>query len=106
MKNPSTSDPEPADKSHRAHQRLLHVLPAGEESRALGLLEIGLHSAVQIANMPKPTFLAQWATLFPGEEELGEVVYQNAVARRAFVALHYVRKAQGNEPHYRAARFR
>jgi hypothetical protein len=69
------------------------------------MIEIGLHSAVQIANMPKPTFLAQWATLFPGDEELGEVVYQNAVARRAFVALHYVRKAQGNEPHYRAARF-
>ena len=69
------------------------------------MLEIGLHSAVQIANMPKPTFLSEWAHIFSGDEKLGEVVYQNAVARRAFVALHYVRKVQSNEPHYRAARF-
>lgn len=96
----------PNANSIGSRERLEFLLPTGEEARASRMIEIGLHSAVQIANMPKPTFFAQWATLFPGDEELGEVVYQNAVARRAFVALHYVRKAQGNEPHYRAARFR
>ncbi len=69
------------------------------------MVEIGLHSAVQIAGMPRPKFLAEWARIFPGDEALGEVVYQNAVARRAFVALHYVRRMQSKEPHYRAARF-
>lgn len=89
----------------KARQRLLHVLPLGEESRALGMLEIELHSAIQIAAMPKPKFLAEWSAIFPGEEALGEIVYQNSVARRAFVALHYVRRMQSKEPHYRAARF-
>ncbi len=95
----------PLNAEANPRERLLHILPVGEEARAPALLGIGLHSAVQIAGMPKPKFLAEWASLFPGEDSLGEVVYQNAVARRAFVALHYVRKLQSNEPHYRAARF-
>ena len=87
------------------HQRILHILPPGEEARAEALVARGLHSAVQIANLPLPRFLAEWEAIFPGEAALGEVVYQKAVARRAFVALHYVRKVQDNEPHYKAARF-
>lgn len=86
-------------------QRILHILPPGEEARAEALVERGLHSAVQIANLPKPRFLAEWETIFPGESALGEIVYQKAVARKAFVALHYVRKVQDSEPHYKAARF-
>lgn len=71
----------------------------------MGMLEIGLSSALQIAGMPKPKFLAEWEMLFPGDRELGEAVHHNAVARRAFVALHYLRKMQSKEPHYHAARF-
>src|SRR5262249_19108853 len=56
----------------KAYQRLLFILPVGEESRALPLLGAGLHSAIQIAGIPKPDFLARWTALFPGEEALGE----------------------------------
>ncbi len=62
-------------------------------------------SAIQIAATPRPVFLAKWAQLFPGEEALGKAVYRHAVARRAYVLLHRIRKVQDNEPHYRAARF-
>jgi hypothetical protein len=89
----------------QSHQRLLHILPPGEESRISSMLEIGLHSAVQIAGMAKPAFLEQWTMLYAGEEELGEIIYQNAVARRAFVVLHHIRAVQDQEPHYLAARF-
>ncbi|HRC55971.1 MAG TPA: hypothetical protein PKU97_08600 [Kofleriaceae bacterium] len=55
--------------------------------------------------MSKPVFLEKWLALFPGEEALGEKVYRHAVARRAYVLLHHIRRVQDNEPHYRAARF-
>lgn len=98
--NPFSSESTP-----KSIQRILHILPPGEEARAEALVERGLHSAVQIANLPLPRFLAEWQAIFPGEEKLGEIVYQKAVARKAFVALHYVRKVQDSEPHYKAARF-
>lgn len=83
----------------------LYTLLTGEEFRAFFMLEHGLSSAMQIAAMPKPVFLEKWRTLFPGEEALGETVYRHAVARRAYVLLHRIRKVQDSEPHYRAARF-
>lgn len=55
--------------------------------------------------MPRGSFLAKWAELYPGKETLGERAYRHAVARRAYVLLHRIRKVQDNEPHYRAARF-
>lgn len=67
--------------------------------------EVWLASAIQIAAMPRPVFLEKWLALFPGEESLGETVYRHAVARRAYVLLHHIRRVQDNEPHYRAARF-
>lgn len=89
----------------KAYQRLLHILPPGEERRALPLLGAGLHSAIQIAGMPKPELSRRWAELFPGEDALGEVFYQNALARRSYVLLQHINAVQSNEPHYRAARF-
>jgi hypothetical protein len=89
----------------KAYQRLLHILPPEQEHRALPLLGVGLHSAIQIAGMPKPEFARRWAELFPGEDPLGDTVYQNAVARRSYVLLQHIHSVQKNEPHYRAARF-
>ncbi|HEU4405625.1 MAG TPA: hypothetical protein VFS43_10075 [Polyangiaceae bacterium] len=90
----------------RAYQRLLRVLPAGEEARALPMLGAGLHSAVQIAGLPKHEFARRWAGLFPGAAALGEAVHRSAVARRSHLVLHRINAVQCNEPHYRAARFR
>lgn len=103
--------PEQGDERERlipllkAYQRLLLVLPVGEEARALPLLGAGLHSAIQIASIPRPDFLARWTALFPGEEALGEAVHQSAIARRSYLLLHHIHSLQNNEPHYRSARF-
>lgn len=90
----------------RAYQRLVRVLPAGEERRALLLLEAGLHSAIQIAGLARDEFLRRWGALFPGEEALGDAVHQSALRRRSTLLLHHISNLQRNEPHYRAARFR
>lgn len=90
----------------KAYQRLLHILPPSEDHRALPLLKAGLHSAIQIANIPKDEFARQWAALFPDEAALGEAVHRNAISRRSALLLHHVNAIQSNELHYRAARFR
>jgi hypothetical protein len=89
-----------------AYQRLLRVLPVGEEGRALPLLEIGLHSAIQIAGMPRHEFERRWAELFPGEEALAVTVHRTAQSRRGVLLHRYMNVIQRNEPHYRTARFK
>jgi hypothetical protein len=90
----------------KAYQRLLRILSPSEDHRALPLLQAGLHSAIQIANIPQDQFAHQWAVLFPGEAALGEAVHRSAISRRSTLLLHHVNAIQSNEPHYRAARFR
>jgi hypothetical protein len=90
----------------KAYQRLLHILPPSEDCRALPLLKAGLHSAIQIANIPQDQFAQLWASLFPGEASLGEAVHKSAISRRSTLLLHHINNVQSNEPHYRAARFR
>lgn len=90
----------------KAYQRLLRVLPAGAEAYALPLLAAGVHSAIQIAELPRAKFAQRWAELFPDQAELGERVYRQAVTRRIHLALHHVQKAELHQPHYNAARFR
>jgi hypothetical protein len=90
----------------KAYQRLLHILPPSEDRRALSLLQAGLHSAIQIANIRQDQFARQWAALFPGEDALGEAVHRSAISRRSTLLLHHIDSIQSNEPHYRAARFR
>jgi hypothetical protein len=90
----------------KAYQRLLHILPVGKEHCSLPLLRIGIHSAIQIASMPKAEFIRQWTSLFPDEAALGEAVYQNAISRRSYLLLQHIQSVQSSEPHYRAARFR
>jgi hypothetical protein len=90
----------------KAYQRLVRILPVSEEHRALPLLESGLHSAIQIANLSQDEFAHRWATLFPGEAATGEAVHRNAIARRSTLLLHHINTVQTNEPHYRAARFK
>jgi hypothetical protein len=90
----------------KAYQRLVRILPVGEERRALPLLESGLHSAIQIADIPRDEFARRWAALFPGEDALGLAVHRAALSRRSALLLHHIDDVQRNEPHYRAARFK
>lgn len=91
----------------QAYQRILHILPPGEESRAIPLLQIGLHSAVQIAGLPRDEFLSQFCAVFSEEAAaLGLQIYGAAQGRRSELLLYYINRLQNNEPHYRAARFK
>jgi hypothetical protein len=90
----------------KAYQRLARILPASEERRALRLLERGLHSAIQIANLSRDEFVRCWSELFPGESALGLAVHGAALGRRSELLLRHVDNIQRNEPHYRAARFK
>ncbi|TMQ09545.1 MAG: hypothetical protein E6J90_37800 [Deltaproteobacteria bacterium] len=90
----------------KAYQRLVRILPASEEHRALRLLESGLHSAIQIANLSQDEFARRWAVLFPGDDALGLKVHRAALRRRGELLLHHIDEVQHNEPHYRAARFK
>jgi hypothetical protein len=90
----------------KAYQRLVRILPSGEERRALPLLESGLHSAIQIAGIPRDEFARRWAALFPGEDALGLAVHRAALSRRGELLLQHINNVQRNEPHYRAARFK
>jgi hypothetical protein len=90
----------------KAYQRLLRILPPGEDHRALLLLDSGLHSAIQIADLARDELLRRWGALFPGEQALGLAVHRAAIARRGELLLHHINEVQRNEPHYRAARFK
>lgn len=90
----------------KAYQRLVRILPPGEERRALPLLESGLHSAIQIADISRDEFARRWAALFPGDDALGLAVHRAALSRRSDLLLHHIHDVQRNEPHYRAARFK
>ena len=89
-----------------AYQRLVRILPVGEEGRALTLLENGIHSAIQVASIPRGQFERRWDMLFPGEVEVGLAVYRSAQRRRAVLLHHRMNDLQQNEPHYRASRFK
>lgn len=99
-------DPEAMMPLLKAYQRLVRILPPGEERCAMPLLESGLHSAIQIAGIPRDEFARRWAALFPGEDALGLAVHRAALSRRSELLLHHINEVQRNEPHYRAARFK
>lgn len=90
----------------KAYQRLVRLLPAGEEGRAFPLLGDGLHSAIQIAGLSRDAFARRWSALFPGEDAAGAALHQSAISRRAALVLSHLDAVQHHEPHYRAARFR
>ncbi len=90
----------------QAYQRIVRILPPGEERRAEALIDAGLHSAIQIASIPKHVFLTQWSELFPEEEALAQNVYRAALSRRSELLHQHLNEVQRNEPHYRATRFK
>ena len=90
----------------KAYQRMLRVVPEGREDLAQKLLEKGIKSSRQIANMPKETFIQNNLKLFDDKDDaaarqLARRVYMNAVSLREAVILQYITRAQQAEPHVR-----
>ena len=85
---------------------MLRVVPEGREDLAQKLLEKGIKSSRQIANMPKETFIQNNLKLFDDKDDaaarqLARRVYMNAVSLREAVILQYITRAQQAEPHVR-----
>ncbi len=88
----------------RAFQRLVKIMPGLSRPTALALLGKGVHSALQIAAMPKIKFLNENRPLFQSEAASVEQFYASALAIRGEILLQYMAVKQSNEPHARAAR--
>jgi len=90
-------------KQLKSYQRLLRVLPNDNADLAKALLKKGINSALQIAGMPRKTFIKDNLKIFGGDTGLTERVYQRALACRRRVTLEYMNRSQRSEPHARAA---
>lgn len=92
----------------KAYQRILRVLPNDSDqvdtvAIAKALLKNGIHSALQIADMPKRIFIKDYLKCFAGDADLAERTYKRAVVSRKQVTLKYTNRLQQLELHARAA---
>lgn len=87
----------------KAYQRLIRIIPEGETDIAFALLELQIHSAVQIASMTKKQFSITCAAIFKGKSELLDTVYKNAECKKSRILHRYMNVLQNNEPHVKAA---
>ncbi|MBE7383697.1 MAG: hypothetical protein F6J95_020040 [Leptolyngbya sp. SIO1E4] len=83
----------------KAYQRLLRVVPDGQENLAQKLLESGIQSSLQIANTPKKVFIQDNLKTFGNDRTLAQKVYKRAVAVRKVVALQYMARVQQTGAH-------
>jgi hypothetical protein len=79
-------------------RRLLKVLPTVDVEQALGLMERGVRSAVQLADVPWPRFVAELSDVFGGDVDRMSAVLSRARAIRGQVLLSYMRAAQTADP--------
>ncbi len=91
----------------RGYQRLLKVLPENYEGldvdkTAKELLKIGIHSAVQIADMGKKEFIRKVKKIVKKNEELPLTIFKRAEGIKKILVLKYVDHIQKSEPHTNA----
>ncbi len=77
-------------KALKAYQRLARIIPGENPDIILALLEKNIHSALQIAAIPRPLFLNTYSNMFGKNTDLMERVYRNALAVRAAVVRRYL----------------
>ncbi|MEM9215335.1 MAG: hypothetical protein AAGD25_13430 [Cyanobacteria bacterium P01_F01_bin.150] len=87
----------------KAYQRLLRVVPNGQEDLAIKLLQSGFQSALQIANTPRKAFVLNNLKTFDNDRDLAQSVYKRAVAVRKVVTLKYMARTQQTGAHSRVA---
>lgn len=87
-------------KEVKAYQRLFRLVGENKSELIFSMLENNLHSAIQIAAMPKQHFFTEYSTLF-FEQEKGfvEKIFKKAKAIRSQILLSYMQRIQTSEPH-------
>lgn len=76
----------------KAYQRLLKILPRKNNKLILNLLGANIHSAIQVASMPKQSFITTYSNLFSGKEAAAEVFYDKALAIKTQLLLKHVQR--------------
>lgn len=80
-------------------QRLARLLPPGRHDVIIALLDRNIHSAIQIAAIPRQPFIATYSDAFGNDRDLIESAYQKALEIRSAVVRRYLAGRQANEPH-------
>lgn len=90
----------------KAWQRLLRIIPEGERQEEIikALMKKNLHSAIQIASMPKKRFLKECSPIFLDDDQALKV-YATALGIRTQITLTYMNLKQNGESHINATRF-
>lgn len=76
----------------KAYQRLLKILPRKNNKLILNLLGANIHSAIQVASMPKQNFITTYSHLFSGKEAAAEIFYNKALAIKTQLLLKHVQR--------------
>ena len=88
-------------KQLQAYQRLYKLLPQPEPAHIMGLLALGIESALQVAAMSEDRFRASCGELLAHDEAYLSRVYARAKRIRAQVLATYLQYQQHHEPHAR-----
>lgn len=83
----------------KAYQRLMRIIPNQEPKVVKALLKKGIHSSLQITEIPKTKFIKDNLKILGGDEIVAESVYLRAIAMRKIVAIQYMNAVQNLEPH-------
>ncbi|UII27013.1 hypothetical protein LVD15_00830 [Fulvivirga maritima] len=86
-------------KEIKAYQRLVRVLGENDPKTIKALLMANIHSAIQIAAMPKKAFKKKCFAIFKKNDARMEEVYKKATSIRSQLLLLYMNKLQQAEPH-------
>ena len=93
-----TEDQDQVLQQVKAYQRLVRLLAEDNPKIIMELLKRNLHSAVQIAAIPKSRFMKEFREVFK-DEALMEQVYARALAIRSQVLLKYMNIVQNKQLH-------
>lgn len=88
---------EPLTGQLKMYQRLQRVLPGNDPVLIKSLMKSGIHSAIQIASIPKSKFVSEYSSLFNNDSELIETTYQKAVAIRSQILIKHIAVIQKAE---------
>ena len=86
------SNKEAVQKQLKAYQRLLNILPKKNHELIMSLLGENIHSAIQIASLPKQTWLEKYAQLFSPKSISAEAFYEAAVAIKSRLLLKHLQR--------------
>ena len=86
------SQKEVVKKQLKAYQRIMNILPKKNHALAMSLLRENIHSAIQIASVPKQTWLDKYAKLFNRKSVSAEAFYDAAVTIKSRLLLKHLQR--------------